>query len=69
MKSVIFVALASLLLNACASNISGVITSDERRIWVVRDHVEVFRCADGAGEGEPPRPVCVRAPLVSTPGQ
>ncbi|MBK6534357.1 MAG: hypothetical protein IPF99_33755 [Deltaproteobacteria bacterium] len=69
MKSALIFGLFSLLLSGCANTINGVITSDERRIWVVRNQSEVFRCADGSGEGEPPRPVCVRAPLVSTPGQ
>ena len=45
--------------------------SEERRIWVVRRQKEhdttVYRCADGAGPDQPPKPVCVRAPFADTP--
>ena len=48
----------------------GVVASDEPRIWVVREvHTgtqvigEVYRCADGAAADQPPRPVCVKAPM------
>lgn len=50
---------------------NGVVASDEPRIWVVRStHTkeqiisEVFRCADGAEADQPPKPVCVKAPMV-----
>lgn len=49
----------------------GVVASDEPRVWVVRSiHnekqiiAEVYRCADGAAENQPPKPVCVKAPMV-----
>jgi hypothetical protein len=49
---------------------NGVITSDEPRIWVVRAiHTnnqvidEVFRCADGSPADQPPKPLCVKAPM------
>ena len=42
--------------------------SEERRIWVVRKQREkdttVYRCADGAGPDQPPKPVCIRAPFA-----
>jgi hypothetical protein len=45
--------------------------SEERRVWVVRSapnaDAQVYRCADGAGVEQPPRPVCVRAALVDQP--
>ncbi len=48
----------------------GVVASDEPRIWVVREvHTsnqiigEVYRCADGAAVDQPPKPVCVKAPM------
>jgi hypothetical protein len=50
---------------------SGIIASDEPRVWVVRvihkkDQTvsEVYRCADGAEPNQPPRPVCVKAPMA-----
>ena len=49
----------------------GVVASDEPRVWVVRSThnkdqtiAEVYRCADGAAENQPPKPVCVKAPMV-----
>jgi hypothetical protein len=46
--------------------------SEERRVWVVRramrKDTEVYRCADGAGPDQPPKPVCVRAPMKHEPG-
>lgn len=52
----------------------GLVASEEPRIWVVRDRVyekkvvsEVYRCADGASANAPPKPVCVRAPMVDNP--
>jgi hypothetical protein len=45
--------------------------SEERRIWIVRrsmgNDTTVYRCADGAGPDQPPKPVCIRAPLVDQP--
>lgn len=42
--------------------------SEERRIWVVRKQQQhdttVYRCADGAGPDQPPKPVCIRAPFA-----
>ncbi len=56
---------------AAPARVGGVVTSEERRIWVIRaqkdGNEEVFRCADGAEPGKPPKPVCVRAPMVDTP--
>lgn len=41
--------------------------SEERRVWVVRramnKDTEVYRCADGAGPDQPPKPICVKAVL------
>ena len=45
--------------------ISGVISSEERRIWIVRDKTEIYRCADTAPDNEPPRPMCVRVPFTA----
>jgi len=49
---------------------AGVVASDEPRIWVVREVNtgtqvigEVYRCADGAPADQPPKPVCVKAPM------
>jgi hypothetical protein len=45
--------------------------SEERRIWVVRRQqtkdTTVYRCADGAGPDQPPKPVCIRAPFAEQP--
>jgi hypothetical protein len=56
----------------CATDqhLSGLRTSEERRIWVIRSTTtgdEVYRCADGAGPDQPPKPLCVRAPLGMSP--
>lgn len=48
-----------LLANACGSPLAGIVTSDERRVWVTKDG-KLFRCADASLADEPPRPVCVR---------
>ena len=52
----------------------GIVASDEPRVWVVRaSHnqnqviSEVYRCADGAAANQPPKPVCVKAPMVDQP--
>jgi hypothetical protein len=41
--------------------------SDDRAIWIVKDQTEVYRCKDGSQPEDPPRPVCVRAPMVEHP--
>lgn len=56
----------------CASQPKHVLSlSEERRIWVVRTSQDkdaaVYRCADGSGPDQPPKPVCIRAPLVDAP--
>lgn len=50
--------------SGCAHPVGGLIASDERRIWVVRDAEAVYRCADGSAPEAPPRPVCVRSVFV-----
>jgi len=52
------------VVTGCAHPIGGLIASDERRIWVVRDGEQVYRCADGAAPEAPPRPICVRSVFV-----
>ena len=58
-------------LAACSPPQNVVHMSDERRIWVVRQaagrDAEVYRCADGATPEQPPKPVCIRSPLVQAP--
>lgn len=53
---------------ACAEPKYVLNLSEERRIWVVRGQqgqdAAVFRCADGSGPDQPPKPVCIRASLV-----
>jgi hypothetical protein len=49
--------------SGCIKPAGGLYSSDESRIWVVRGD-EVFRCADGAAPEQPPKPVCVRAPMT-----
>lgn len=67
------VAILANLIAACAPqprDASAI--SEERRVWVVRRAInkdtEVYRCADGAGPDQPPRPICVRAPMKREPG-
>jgi len=60
------------LSTGCSSTqVNGVFSTDEKRIWVVRitdeKHADVFRCADGAPPEQPPKPVCIRAPFVDSP--
>lgn len=50
--------IALLLVGAC-SPLTGIVTSDERRVWVTRGS-DLYRCADAALADEPPRPVCMR---------
>lgn len=57
----LFVALAA----GCGSTVQGVLTSDKERIWVIVDLGQVYRCADSTQGSQPPRPVCVRAPMAS----
>jgi hypothetical protein len=70
-----FAMLSVLLLVGCgipeSRNASGMVASDEPRIWVVKTTTtkeqqidEVYRCADGAEGNQPPKPVCVRASMV-----
>jgi hypothetical protein len=58
-------------LGACAEPKYVLNLSEERRIWVVRGSqgkdAAVFRCADGSGPDQPPKPVCIRAALVDAP--
>jgi hypothetical protein len=72
---VTFALLAMLALAGCtipeSRTAEGVVASDEPRVWVVRaSHVkgqtiaDVYRCADGAEANQPPKPVCVKAPMV-----
>lgn len=70
-----FVAMLALTVasSACATPtaFSGMIASDERRIWVIRTrelNQEVFRCADIAEAGSAPQPVCIRAALGAATG-
>lgn len=62
--SVVFLLVAALALESCSSAYRGIITSEERRIWVVRhrsDTEYVYRCSDLGDNDQPPRPVCVEA--------
>lgn len=68
MKRLALLAALAASLGACATTAQGIITSDERRIWVVRNGNEMYRCADGATENDPPRPVCIRA-VMNQSGQ
>ena len=53
---------------ACAAHVKPVFTAEAPRIWVVQSPAsgdeQVYRCADGAGSGELPKPVCVRAAMT-----
>lgn len=66
MKLIVFLGWMSLLTAGCGHFVEGVLTSETRRIWVVVDRGKVFRCADAYDGDQPPRPVCVRAPLASS---
>jgi hypothetical protein len=48
--------------SACSPAV-GMVASTEKRVWMVKGE-EVYRCADGAQQDQPPKPICVRAPLV-----
>jgi hypothetical protein len=75
----ILVGLSFVSLGACVKppesrGASGLVASEDPRVWVVRQRLfenqtisEVFRCADGAKENAPPKPVCVKAPMVDAP--
>ena len=52
--------------SGCSHTLSGIPTTVQRRIWVVVDAEKIFRCADANDVDQPPRPVCVRAPLTSS---
>ena len=63
-------ALLFVAITGCASTVHPVFTSESPRIWVVEapgtgDQV-VMRCADGAAPTDLPKPVCVRATVVSS---
>jgi hypothetical protein len=65
----IAICLAAAAIAGC-SHFGGVVTSNETRIWVLKTGGgidEVYRCADGAAQDQPPRPVCVRAAVVGEP--
>lgn len=69
--AVLCVALGSTACATPTSAFSGMIASDERRIWVIRTrelNQEVFRCADIAEAGSAPQPVCIRAALGAATG-
>ncbi len=55
--------------SSCASHVKPVFTSDAARIWVVQQpgsgDEQILRCADGAAAAEVPKPLCVKATLVS----
>lgn len=60
----IVLAVSSLSLSGCNREVRGVITSDERRIWVLQRAGGtdiILRCGDVASPDGPPRPICVRA--------
>lgn len=64
------VAFGLLALAGCSHQIGGIITSDERKIWVITTaggNQEVYRCGDLAGQDQPPNPVCKHAPLDPQP--
>lgn len=60
-----------LLASGCSHHIGGIITSDERKIWVITTthdgNQEVYRCGDLAPGDQPPAPVCKHAPLDPNP--
>jgi hypothetical protein len=59
-----------LLASGCSHHIGGIITSDERKIWVITTaggNQEVYRCGDLAPPDQPPAPVCKHAPLDPNP--
>ena len=55
----------------CPHTVHGIITSDERKIWVITTthdgNQEVYRCGDLTGPDQPPNPVCKHAPLDPIP--
>ncbi len=66
MRLAVLIGLLGLWTSGCGHIVKGVLTSENRRIWVVVDDGKVFRCADAHDGDQPPRPVCVRAPLASS---
>jgi hypothetical protein len=70
MRRIVLIAFGSLFA-ACGAHVKPVLTSDAARIWVVEmpgsGDEEIYRCADGAGPTDVPKPVCVKATLVSAP--
>jgi len=55
----------------CVHHVGGIITSDERKIWVITTthdgNQEVYRCGDLGGADQPPNPICKHAPLDPQP--
>jgi hypothetical protein len=55
----------------CPHQVRGIITSEERKIWVITTtydgNQEVYRCGDNAPADQPPNPMCKHAPLVPNP--
>jgi hypothetical protein len=55
----------------CPHQIRGVITSEERKIWVITTdysgNQEVYRCGDAATNDQLPNPICKHAPLTPVP--
>ncbi len=51
--------------------VRGIITSEERKIWVITTthdgNQEVYRCGDAATIDQMPQPICKHAPLTPNP--
>ena len=74
MQKFVFLSVALSMLaavTACATPNNVAYVSDERRVWVVRQaagsDADVYRCADGSSPEQPPKPVCIRAPMAKSP--
>ena len=63
--AVLFVVFA-IVGTGCVTPVNGVLTSDERWIWLIRGGSEVYRCADGAAPDAPPRPMCVKTVFIDS---
>lgn len=66
MRVAVLLGLLSVTIAGCGHAVKGVPTSESRRMWIVVDDGKVFRCADAHDGDQPPRPVCVRAPLSNS---
>lgn len=66
MHKLALLGLIGILGSGCGHVVRGLLTEEHRRIWVVVDDGKIFRCADAHDADQPPRPVCVRAPLSSS---